>query len=156
MLQQAVTQQAVPLSAEVINDFLWLPSNCPSIVNPLFMIEAPSSTLFYLCPFFWYSWMDSDTSLEKQEALAGRRRRVIFMIHFGSDPLQTCSYHASVSAPCTVSCCWLSAQTWPILRLLWVLGHKVQIRSTLKSDSKLLQQMGLWLIEWKPEIHAQS
>lgn len=53
MLQQAVTQWTSPCSAGVINDFLWLPSNSPSIVSPLFLIEESQLSLSYLCPPFW-------------------------------------------------------------------------------------------------------
>lgn len=67
-------------SAEVINDFLWLPSNSPSIVNPLFPIEATPPVLSLSSLLVKTAgW----TLLEEQEVVAGRRR-VMFTIHWGS------------------------------------------------------------------------
>lgn len=64
-----------PSSAEVINDFLWLSSNSPSIVNPLLLIEAtppflslsPSSRC-YLCLSFRKRWLYGHTPSENRKS----------------------------------------------------------------------------------------
>lgn len=45
-----------PSSSEVINDFLWLSSNSPSIVNPLFLIEA--TPLVLSLSLLLETWLD--------------------------------------------------------------------------------------------------
>lgn len=123
-----------PSSSEVINDFLWLPSNSPSIVNPLFLIEA-TLPLCYLCPSFWrHGRMDSDASSGEQEC----RRRVIFMIDWGSSRFRrhcmcwSCVLIKYVHLPRvkSLSDAWV-LRTWLVLQLLQltkhsnkVLGHK--------------------------------
>lgn len=86
-------------SAGVINDFLWIPSNSPSIVNPLFLIEATPLCAISFPPFGKDGWRDSDTSSEEQEVLAGGRT-VIFLIHRGSTKFRRCVFNMLLSCLC--------------------------------------------------------
>lgn len=93
-----------PSSFEVINDFLWLPSNSPSIVNQLVLIEATPLVLSLSVLL--------ETRLEGLGLVKGEVQEDYFKdpLGFRGDVLKSFSYQVCASTINAVSWWWLRAQ----------------------------------------------